>query len=196
MCHMSSRLGKNIYLPEILLIKAEGMLISAVVPIMSIYQLPHGQYGYKAHVINLPQDITTLATSLPCLPKDLDILIVRKEGGENTHHDFRVRWSVVLHALQWLKQHNKYYRNIKINLEALSQLPVDGNMTGLASVEDNSVQNGDEEKPGDDKDSHDGATFVPIAARKNTEKESVRKTITERQSSGTQEGGHTMAVKR
>ena len=61
------------------------MLISAVMPLMSIYRLPHGQYGYMGHVINLPQDITTLATRLP---KDLDILLVRKEGGENTHRDF------------------------------------------------------------------------------------------------------------
>ena len=52
--------------------QVEEMLISSVIPIMSIYRLPHGQYGYKGHVINLPQDITTFATSLPRLPKELD----------------------------------------------------------------------------------------------------------------------------
>ncbi len=41
----------------------------------------HGQYGYKGHnIINLPQDITTFATSLPRRPSDLDILLVRREG--------------------------------------------------------------------------------------------------------------------
>ena len=29
------------------------MLISGVLPIMALYRLPHGQYGYSGHVINL-----------------------------------------------------------------------------------------------------------------------------------------------
>ena len=41
------------------------MLISAVLPIMSFYKLPHGQYGYSGHVINLPQDVASFANSLP-----------------------------------------------------------------------------------------------------------------------------------
>lgn len=65
----------------------------------------------------------------------------------------------MLHALLWFRQHNKHYHNIKIDKEALSQLPVDGDLTGLASVED-SVHDGDEEKPGDDDDSHDRGIFV------------------------------------
>ena len=76
--------------------QVEEMLISAVICIMSIYRLCHGQYGYKGHVINLPQDITTFATSLPRLPKELDILTVRKNGSDSTHRDFRVRKAVVL----------------------------------------------------------------------------------------------------
>ena len=31
------------------------MLISAVMPIMSVYRLPQGQYEYSGHVVNLPQ---------------------------------------------------------------------------------------------------------------------------------------------
>ena len=114
------------------------MLISAVMPLMSIYRLPHGQYGYKGHVINLPQDITSFATSLPRNPKDLDVLIVRKNGSENTHRDFRVRRSVVLRALLWLKHLNKYYRNVMINKDELSQLPVDGDLSNLTFVENSS----------------------------------------------------------
>ena len=100
------------------------MLISAVMPFMSIYRLPHGQYGYKGHVINLPQDIRTFVSHLPRLPSQLDILLVRKEGSDNTHCDFRVRKLVVLRALKWLNQH-KFYRNIEINQDALDQLPED-----------------------------------------------------------------------
>ena len=115
------------------------MLISAVILIMSIYRLPHGQYGYKGHVINLPQDITTLATSLPRLPKELDILTVRKDGSDSTHWDFRVRKAVELKALLWLKQHSKYYQIIDIDYNALNDLPEDRNLPDLSGIKSSSV---------------------------------------------------------
>lgn len=68
------------------------MLICAVMPIMSIYHLPLGQYGYKGHVINLAQDVVSFALSLPRLPSELDVLVVRKNS-EQSHRDFRVRKS-------------------------------------------------------------------------------------------------------
>ena len=164
--------------------QAEEMVISAVMPLMSIYWLPHGQYGYKGHVINLPRDITAFATSLPRLPKDLDILIVRKNGSDNTHRDFRVRRSVVLQALQWLKHHNKYYRDININFDHLNQLPVDGNLSGLTTVADpTTLDENDHFEGDDDEDSHNVGSFVPIAAQKMTEKEVVSKSVAERQTS-------------
>ena len=116
--------------------QVEEMLISAVIPIMSIYQLPQIQYGYQGYVINLPQDIMTFATSLPRLPKELDILTVRKDGSDSTHRDFRVRKAVVLKALLWLKQHNKYYRKIDIDYNALNDLPEDGNLPDLSGISD------------------------------------------------------------
>ena len=82
------------------------MLISAVLPIMSLYRLPHGQYGYSGHVINLPQDVASFASSLPRLPSELDIIVVRKEGATQSHRDFRVRRSVVLRALQCMAASN------------------------------------------------------------------------------------------
>ena len=39
--------------------QAEEMLISQVLPIMSIYTLPRGQTEYSGHVINLTQDISS-----------------------------------------------------------------------------------------------------------------------------------------
>ena len=102
------------------------MLISAVMPFMAIYRLPHGQYGYRGHVINMPQDVTELASSLPRLPSELDVVFVRKEGSQNSHRDFRVRRSAVQRALLWLKENNKYYHTIAIDIAALNQLPDDG----------------------------------------------------------------------
>ena len=72
------------------LTQVEEMLISAVLPIMTLYRLPHGQYGYSGHVITLPQDVASFANNLPRLPSDLDIIVVRKEGAAQSHHDFRV----------------------------------------------------------------------------------------------------------
>ena len=94
------------------------MLISAVMPIMSVYRLPQGQYGYSGHVVNLPQDVTSFAQSLPRLPSGLDVIVVRKEGANQTHRDFRVRRGVVLRALQWLVSNNKYYRALGVTIDA------------------------------------------------------------------------------
>ena len=84
------------------------MLVSVIMPNMSIYRLLLGQYGYTGHVINLPQDVISFADSLPRLPSELDILVVRKEQ-DQSQHDFRVRHSVVQEALEWLLQNSKYY---------------------------------------------------------------------------------------
>ena len=99
------------------------MLISAVLPIMSLYCLPHGQYGYSGHVINLSQDVASFANSLPRLTSELDVIVVRKEGAAQSHHVFRVRRTRVLSALQWLLANNIYYHHVSINPHALALLP-------------------------------------------------------------------------
>ena len=83
------------------LTQAEEMLVSAVLPVMPIYKLPNGQYGYSGHIINFPQDVKSFATTLPRLPSEVQILVVRKER-EQSHKDFHVRRSVVEEALTWL----------------------------------------------------------------------------------------------
>jgi len=52
---------------------------------ISIYRLPHGQYGYSRHIINVPQDASGFVHSLPRHPSELDIILVNQ-----SHHDFRV----------------------------------------------------------------------------------------------------------
>ena len=123
------------------LTQVEEMLISGVLPIMSLYRLPHGQYAYSGHVINLPQDVASFANSLPRLPSELDIIVIRKEGAANSHRDFHVRRAVVLCALQWLLANNKYYRGVHLNPIALALLPEDGNLTGLRSTQPVTKQN-------------------------------------------------------
>ena len=49
----------------------------------------------------------------------------------HSHRDFRVRRSVVRRALNWLVTHNQYYRSnhVHIDVNALEQLPHDGNLS-------------------------------------------------------------------
>ena len=56
------------------------------------------------------------------------------EGAVHSHRDFRVRKSVVHRALNWLVTHNQYYRSnhVHIDVNALEQLPHDGNLSQLA----------------------------------------------------------------
>ena len=159
------------------------MLISAVLPIMTLYRLPHGQYGYSGHVINLPQDVASFANSLPRLPSELDVIIVRKEGANQSHRDFRVRRSRVLSALQWLQTNNVYYHNININPDALILLPEDGDLSGLTSVTIDPTASHEisPQEHGDTCDDHLTRTFVPISMRALTEQETIRQSVQQRQ---------------
>ena len=58
------------------LTQVEEMLISAVMPIICIYRLPHWQYGYSGHVINLHQDVLSFASTLKARPTMLAFRLV------------------------------------------------------------------------------------------------------------------------
>ena len=161
------------------------MLVAAVMPIMSIYRLPHGQYGYTGHVINLPQDVMSFAHRLPRLPSDLDIVVVRKEGADQSHRDFRVRRLVVHRALQWLITNNIYYRanNIHIDEDALAQLPHDANLSNISSIAVETPASSDQLMSEDDPyDAHLARSFIPVATRSMTEQEAVQQSVQQRQS--------------
>ena len=95
-------------------------------PIMSVYQLPLGQYGYSGHVINLPQDVASFVCSLPRMPSQLDVVVVCREGAAGSHKDFKVRQPHVLQALQWLMENNPYFREVSLDHAGLAQLPENG----------------------------------------------------------------------
>ena len=140
------------------------------------------QYGYSGHVMNLPQDVGSFANTLPRLPSELDIIVVRKEGANESHRDFRVRRSVVLHALQWLLANNINYHNVRIDPDALDLLPEDGDLTGLCSMTLESSDVDQELSPPQDVDTYDAhfaRTFVPSTAQRPTEKETIRQSINE-----------------
>lgn len=158
------------------------MIISAVMPIMSIYRVPCGQCGYSGDIINLAQDVASFANSLPRLPSQLDVIVVKKEGTNQSYRDFHVRRGIVHQPLQWLVIDNKYYRAlcISIDVNTLAQLPQDGNHTHLTSITvdhpnssfsadcptcDISSANSPTSDSTDSYDSHFTQSFVPIATR-------------------------------
>ena len=143
------------------------MLISAVMPII-VY--------LTGSVVTVDTLSTCLRMSppLPALvPSELDIVVVRKEGANQSHRDFRVRRAVVHQALQCT--HNVYYRAncVHINANALTQLPQDGNLANLTSIIVESPADSDHRDVSPDTcdpyDSHLAQSFVPIAAPSRTE---------------------------
>ena len=109
------------------LTEVEEMLIARVFPVMSVYRLRGGQHGYRENV-NFPQDVQEFTTKLPRDPSSLDVVVIRRQSASNLEafRDFRVHRAKVVHALNWLKENNRYYGNIIIDQEVLRSLPVDG----------------------------------------------------------------------
>ena len=106
--------------------------------------------------------------------------MVKKEGAADTHRDFRVRRSVVHHALQWLLANN----NVRINVNALALLPEDGNLNRLHSITLDSTIDDPEllcVQNEDPYDAHLSASFVPSTNQRMTEQETVRQSVQERQ---------------
>ena len=168
------------------------MLISAVMPIMTIYSLPHGQLGYRGHVVNLPQDCVAFCRNLPRSVANLDVIIVRRERANQSHSDFHVRRRVVQHAIQWLIDNNAYYQanHIHIDESALAQLPEDGNLDRVRSITVNRpVAEADGGNLGDStENSAAGASddltqsFVPSSVQSMTEQEAIAQSIEQSQS--------------
>lgn len=87
------------------LTQVEEMLISTVVPMMSLYRLSMGQYSYSGHIVNLSQNASSFVISLPRLASDIDIILVREGRCSGSHKDFRVRRSKLsLHFLAKVEQ--------------------------------------------------------------------------------------------
>ena len=107
------------------LTQIEEMLIARVNPILQVTHARGGQYKYSGHTISFPQDISTIATSLPHLLTDLDILVVRKFNAANKPYEFIVSRSNVLAALEFKISNDPYYKDVHLDLQALHALPLE-----------------------------------------------------------------------
>jgi hypothetical protein len=107
----------------------EEMLISRVKACMQVRWTKGRQLCYQDHIVNFRQDITEMARKLPRLPEDTDVVIIRKENVDMSHHvDFTVRRSKVRAALEYKIAHDPEYANLTIDEEAIAQLPESGSV--------------------------------------------------------------------
>ena len=107
----------------------EEMLIARVKACMQVRWTKGRQLCYQDHIVNFRQDITEIATKLPRLPEDTDVVIIRKEDVDmSSHVDFTVRREKVKAALQYKIAHDPDYADLTIDEEALEQLPERGSV--------------------------------------------------------------------
>ena len=76
------------------LTQTEEMLIAKGCPVMRVYRLKEGKRGYGGHIVNLKQNIGGFVNSLPRPARNLPIIVVRRQGGEDTHKNLLVRQRV------------------------------------------------------------------------------------------------------
>ena len=100
------------------LTQVEEILIARTLPIMRVYNKPGGR-GHSGHCINLLQNVTELAISLPRYPKNLAVIIVKVKGRDNTLKDATVQKQKVHNALVWLISNNPQYSEIQVKEDAL-----------------------------------------------------------------------------
>ncbi|CAK5263670.1 unnamed protein product [Mycena citricolor] len=90
------------------------------------------QLSYKDHIINFPQNVENIAATLPQLPEDVDLVIIRREGVNLLHH------------VDFVIANDPNYADLVAPDEVvLSQLPVHGSIVDQLSVCREGRQEGD-----------------------------------------------------
>ena len=97
----------------------EIRLISRRIPFMKLIALPRGkQQGIHGPAVNVPTDLDVVCDIFPRLPDQCQIIplkLKRKIEYKKAYMKDYVRPQVILMALQWLKEHNPLYSDVKIN---------------------------------------------------------------------------------
>ena len=135
--------------PEILsnMSDAEQMLIVRLAPTVHVHLLKHGGIASKGHCIAFPQAVQEPATIVPRLPAEVDITRVTRQGKDDTHKDFRVRRHRVGGALRLLKNNDPAYGDVVIDGASIENLPEDGELPNLRTVEFSKTEQVDDQGP-------------------------------------------------
>src|SRR3981081_539755 len=108
----------------------EEMLIARVHVKVQVLTVRGAQYKYRSHVVHFLRDVGKVYSQLPCLAKDLEIVILQPSNtADHQHlqrqfrHQFVVRRKVITAWLIYLHQHHPGYRDVSVNQAALEALP-------------------------------------------------------------------------
>src|ERR1700728_5109228 len=111
----------------------EEMLISPVHALIQLWQIRGGQYKYTGHTCNFPRDNVVFHSTVPLLPEECDIIIMRRAGdntgsNEAVHQDFRVRRGAIQAWLQYLEVHHPTFqsRQVTVDYQRINQPPENG----------------------------------------------------------------------
>lgn len=110
----------------------EQILISPVKPyIYTFYLKRGGQYGYRGHVINFYQDVSSIVYQLPRAISTLSECVIFRQQNHDLsgYNDLRVRKNKIKDALEFLIANNIYFSSrISLSQPNLDLLPIDGSI--------------------------------------------------------------------
>jgi hypothetical protein len=98
------------------------------------------QYHYSGHCVSFMQNTIKTVDTLPNLPIELDIVLLRpSESILNTHQRyrpqfqtaFRLRKSHIIAWLEFLRLNHPDYRYVNISPARIDALPIDNDMTSI-----------------------------------------------------------------
>ena len=167
----------------------EEMLIARVHVAMQVRQVHGQQYKYSGHVVNFLRNTGRVYNSLPLLPQDLDIVILRPSNAnseEGLRRQFRqeccVRKRVVWVWLDYLRHHHPGYAGITLNESNLQQLPDDMDVLDVLHtlpVDSEMSPTGNENNENNDTpyDTPAESVAVPDLAPEDTELDQLRQQV-------------------
>ena len=135
----------------------EQSAIQRMFVVMKIYRLARGATFLKGHCLTVNQDLAEFVTRLPPRPADLPMIFLI---GPNQRVPLKANSRKILRALEWLKEHNEFYRDIEIDFEALNAYPSNDNenVQGLNTVASETVD--EEADPADVYTGEEGIDMV------------------------------------
>ena len=106
-----------------------------------------GGVGYKGQILNIEQDISSIAKQLPLMPDEIPCFLVRKsnQSSANGYRDFKINKDNILLWLKFLKKHNRFYSDLDLGIaeDRLEQIPIDDDgsiQSSLRMMEEEEVE--------------------------------------------------------
>ena len=130
------------------LTRLERRCIAGKIPFMNIQSLKKGgQKKISGPCINVPASMQPMAELLPRIPEDMKIVLVklkRKLEYKSYYIFDSIRPDKVMKALQYLKAHHPYYKNVTVNHDWPDQLRAHADLKFLAeATTDNCIPQSD-----------------------------------------------------